>query len=227
MREAKIDEVFWSIQGEGLFIGIPQVFVRFYGCNTLCDFCDTPQSFYNTFTKERLLSKILEFKKPYSSISFTGGEPLCQAEFIEDFLKEYKEFFKIHFYLETNGTLFWALPRVIDYVDTIAMDFKLPSSTGRRAFWGEHEKFLKIAKKKNVFLKAIITNTTCGEDLLRMGEIVSEIDNKIPVVLQPATPFDYANNVDQKRLQGFKDILKETLERVEIIPQIHKLIGVK
>lgn len=227
MREAKVSEVFWSIQGEGLHVGMPQLFVRFYGCNTVCDFCDTSQIFYESFTKERLLSKILEFKKPYVSISLTGGEPLCQADFIKDFLTEYRELFKVPFYLETNGILFNALAMVIDYVDTVAMDFKLPGSTGRRAFWDEHESFLKIAAKKNVFIKAVITNTTCGEDVLRMRGIITGISKRIPVILQPVTPSSEKDRVDAVRLEGFRNILRETLKHVQIIPQVHKLIGVK
>ena len=53
-------------------------------------------------------------------------------------------------YLETNGTLFGNLREVINFIDIIAMDIKLPSSTGKWDFWNEHAEFLKIAKEFTV-----------------------------------------------------------------------------
>ena len=79
MLEAKISEIFLSLQGEGIYMGVPQLFVRFYGCNLSCTFCDTRPDSSRTLTAGALMSKILEYRKPYHSLSLTGGEPLCQA----------------------------------------------------------------------------------------------------------------------------------------------------
>ncbi|MFH1594366.1 MAG: 7-carboxy-7-deazaguanine synthase QueE [Candidatus Omnitrophota bacterium] len=227
MREAKISEVFISIQGEGLYAGASQVFVRFYSCNLDCTFCDTKPDSYKTFTRSSLMSRILEFKEPYHSIALTGGEPLLQADFINDLLSEYKLFHKKPIYLETNGTLYKELLKVIDHVDIIAMDFKMPSSTNAGSFWDEHEKFLNIAKKKRVFIKAIVTSGTIGEDIFRMRELVEKIDRKIPIILQPVTPGPNVYGPSDVKLARFGSQLKESIERVEIIPQLHRMLGIK
>lgn len=227
MKEAKISEVFLSLQGEGLYVGVPQLFVRFYGCNLSCTFCDTNFDSYKSFTEEALMSKVLEYNRPHHSISLTGGEPLLQADFISDFLDKYKKFYRKPVYLETNGTLYRELSKVIERVDIIAMDFKLPSSTRRASFWREHEEFLKIAKNRKTFIKAIITNKTNSEDILRMTEIVKKISNDIAIVLQPVTTLADSEKASRESLARFRGITKESLRRVDIIPQTHKMIGVR
>jgi len=227
MQGAELSEIFLSLQGEGLYVGVPQVFVRFHGCNLSCAFCDTKPAFHNVFTKEALAGKIAEYKKPYHSISLTGGEPLVQADFIGDFLAEYKKFYKKPVYLETNGTLHKELNKVIDYVDIISMDFKLPSSTEKRSLWKEHEAFLRLAKKKEIFIKAVITGKTTFFDVVRMREIVAGARKDIPIVLQPVTlPNDVEAQLPEP-MERFRKMLKKSIKRIEIIPQVHKLIGVK
>ena len=227
MKEAKISEIFISLQGEGLYFGMPQLFVRFYGCNLSCVFCDTKPSSYKVLAGDALMSKISEYTKPYHSVSLTGGEPLIQADFIADFLGEYKKFYRKPIYLETNGTLYRELSRVIGSIDIIAMDFKLPSSTKRASFWEEHTRFLKIAARKKVFVKAVITRDTAPGDILRMTETVKNVDRDIPIVLQPVTSSEHKKKVPQEESERFRDIVRKTISRVEIIPQLHKLMGVK
>ena len=227
MKEARISEIFLSLQGEGLYVGVPQLFVRFFGCNLSCAFCDTNFDSYGTFTRGALMSKILEYEKPYHSVSLTGGEPLLQADFIKDFLGEYKRFYRKPIYLETNGTLPRELPKVMDYIDIIAMDFKLPSSTKRASFWEEHRKFLNIAKEKEVFIKAVITNNTSADDIMRMKEIVAEERDDIPIILQPVTSLSDGEKARDENLCLFSDFLRKSIKRVERIGQIHKTIGVK
>lgn len=227
MREAKISEIFLSLQGEGIYMGIPQLFIRFYGCNLSCAYCDTNFDSHKTFAKDSLISKILEYKKPYHSISLTGGEPLLQADFIRDFLIEYKKSYKKLIYLETNGTLHKELPKVIDYVDIIAMDFKFSSSTRSASFFEEHEKFIKIAKEKKVFIKAIIAPKTKAEEIQNMMEIVKKVGRDIPVVLQPVDSVFEEERPNTEILDDFRSKLKKTMNRVEVIPQIHKILDIR
>jgi len=148
--KAKISEVFKSIQGEGLYQGKDQLFVRFFGCNLDCSFCDTKLSSYKQLSLDELLGQIATFSD-YHSLSLTGGEPLLQIDFLKELVEQLKKDGKI-VYLETNGSLYQNLTRVIDNIDIIAMDFKLSSSTGMKDFWFEHREFLKVAKTREVFV---------------------------------------------------------------------------
>jgi organic radical activating enzyme len=126
--KAKISEIFKSIQGEGVYQGTEQVFVRFFGCNVHCSFCDTRLNNYSEKTVEEVLKDILLLGE-CGAVSLTGGEPLIYADFIKILAAGLKASGKT-IYLETNGILHENLKEVIDLTDVIAMDFKLPSSTG-------------------------------------------------------------------------------------------------
>jgi len=220
--EGKISEVFKSIQGEGIYQGVDQVFVRFFGCNLKCNFCDTELDYYKAKTTSELFNEIDSFGDCHS-LSITGGEPLLQIGFLKDLLKFLKER-KQKIYLETNGTLPENLKKVIDYADIIAMDFKLPSSTGLAPFWEQHKKFLKIASKKKTFVKAIINTTTMVEDVYKAIEIIKSSAKKIILVLQPQNPFEI---MVKSKLEGFKQLCREEGIETKVIPQIHKKLGLR
>ncbi len=76
----KINEIFFSIQGESTYVGLPTVFVRTTGCNLRCTYCDTKYSYFegNLQSQETLLKKILSYPTKY--VCITGGEPLLQKE---------------------------------------------------------------------------------------------------------------------------------------------------
>lgn len=216
--KGKITEIYRGIQGEGIYIGMPQVFIRFYGCNLNCSFCDTPLKSYRIFTAEKLLEKVKKIFQGVNWLSITGGEPLEQLYFLKDFLKlAKKEKFKI--YLETNGIYYKNLEKLIDYLDIISMDIKLPSSTKKPAFWKEHKKFFEIAKEKEVFVKVVICSSTTEEDFKKA---ISLIDKDVSFILQPNT---FELDKLWKKLKKFQKLASFYLEDVRIIPQVHKLIG--
>jgi len=221
--KGRIAEVFDSIQGEGLYLGEKQIFVRFFGCNLNCQFCDTKLNRFIEYEPQELFKEIQLYQDDYHSISFTGGEPLLQIDFLKEVLNltsgaGYKS------YLETNGTLPGELQDVIDYLDIVAMDLKLPSSTGMGDFWGLHYKFLKIASQKRVFLKAVICQSTKAEDLREMLNLIKEVDKSAILVLQPNS---YEKQALKEKLEDFKKICLSENITACVIPQIHKLIGVK
>lgn len=229
---ADITEVFSSIQGEGIFLGAKQIFVRFKDCNINCIFCDelkklSPRAYSPSqlMDEVRLLGKS---KGTHHSVALTGGEPLLYVGFLKEFLKLLK---KEHLksYLETNGILTKELAEIIEMIDIVAMDFKLPSSTGERAYWKEHQEFLNIAMKKKVFVKAVVTPNTTDEDIEKAIRLMRGIDENVPFILQPVTPVKPGDKmVDNKRLLEFLDIAsKRHLENIRVIPQIHKILKVK
>lgn len=229
---AKITEIFSSVQGEGIFLGAKQIFVRFDGCNMNCGFCDEEKERpSHAYTPERLASAIMlmnELKGPHHSVSFTGGEPLLHREFLSELLRLLKKE-EARTYLETNGTLPDALAGVIDMIDIVAMDLKLPSSTGERAFWNEHERFLKIASEKMIFVKAVVTPDTKWQDVERAMKLVRGVRKDIPFILQPATPLKRPKaRAPIADISRFSELArKNNMDNVRVIPQIHKMLNVR
>jgi organic radical activating enzyme len=228
---ADLVEIFSSFQGEGIFIGAKQIFIRFAECNLNCSFCDTPKGvLMKGMTIGQVLKEAKELERVFGlhhSVSLTGGEPLLHADFLECILPELKkEDYKI--YLETNGTLIEKLKRVVDCIDIVAMDIKLPSSTKMPPFWERHLEFMKVAAKKNLFIKVVITDDTSQDDIMKAGDLIESIDSNIPLVLQPASvDEDGSFTVPKKRLLGYLELCKQRLKDVRIIPQVHKLMGIK
>ena len=219
-------EIFTSIQGEGIRIGRRQTFIRFLGCNLSCNYCDTPETqkmdgpflhkkvvYSNPVAVEQVIALIEE-----KEVSVTGGEPLLQIEFFEFLLQELKKK-DICVYLDTNGTLPKLLARVIDLIDCVALDFKIPTATGRPKLWTEHEDCLSIAREKDVFVKMVINENVLPAEIDTACAIIKRVDENIPLIIQPV--FDCIIN-------SILEIQKKALEQlpnVRIIPQMHKYLG--
>lgn len=107
----KINEIFYSLQGEGHNAGMPAVFVRFSGCNLRCAFCDTKHEEGQFMTANEIIGQIKEY--PLAQlVVLTGGEP---SLFIDEKLVDYiKKECSLPVSIETNGTN--PLPRNLDWV---------------------------------------------------------------------------------------------------------------
>lgn len=105
----KINEIFYSLQGEGFHTGTPAVFIRFSGCNLKCSFCDTRHEAGKPMTDEEILEAIRLY--PTHIVILTGGEP---SLWIDDaFIEKLHQAGK-YVCIETNGT--HPLPSAIDWV---------------------------------------------------------------------------------------------------------------
>ena len=247
--EAQLSEVFCSFQGEGLYLGERQIFVRFAGCNLNCQYCDTPQalvlgkefkyesepgqkhlkSINNPVTIPQLIELIRGFAKPKGvnqALSLTGGEPLLQVDFIKNFIPIFKKELTLPIYLETNGVLPDHLSEVIELVDIIAFDIKLPSASGLSPYWKEHKKALEVAYLKEVFVKIVFTSESKAKEIDDAASLIAEIDARIPLVLQPVTPHAVIKHRPSlEQLFSFHAIARRKLEKVRIIPQMHRQLG--
>ena len=222
--KARIAEIFESFQGEGLYLGEKQIFVRFFGCNLSCRFCDTKQDRYYEYEPQELFEEIKLYRGRHHSVSFTGGEPLLQKDFLKEILKLTSKAGYCN-YLESNGTLYAELGDLIDYIDIVAMDFKFPTSSGMIGLWSSHRRFLEIAAKKEVFLKAVICEDTSEEDLNEALEIIRQIAIGSVLVLQPNS-YDDLLKMGTK-LTRFKEICASSGVTACVIPQVHKIAGMK
>ena len=79
----KINEIFFSIQGESTFSGTPCIFIRLTYCNLRCSYCDTDYAFYDgkEMSIEDIVKKVESFR--CKTVEVTGGEPLMQKYSIE------------------------------------------------------------------------------------------------------------------------------------------------
>jgi len=229
-------------------VGERQVFIRFAGCNLSCQYCDTPQALsvtekfrvefapgshtFQTFKNPVSLDQLMEIvgnytkhKAWYHSLVLTGGEPLLQVDFLKIFLKEFKGALPV--YLETNGVLPQHLEELIDFVDIISFDIKLSSATGLSDYYKEHKKALEIAYMKEVFVKIVFTKDTKIKEIDEATEIIASIDDKIPLILQPATPRgSIKSSPKADQIFPLFNVAKRRLKNVRVISQIHKVLGI-
>lgn len=100
----KVNEIFDSFQGEGVYTGVPATFLRLSGCNLNCDFCDTDFNNYKEISVELVREAILQHMKNHNTelLVITGGEPLLQY----DELKRLVESLDCNIQIETNGSIF-------------------------------------------------------------------------------------------------------------------------
>lgn len=125
----KINEIFYSIQGESSYVGFPTVFVRTTGCNLRCTYCDTTYSYFEGEQKalEQIVEKIESFKTQY--VCITGGEPLLQKE-VHTLMKILcDKNFKVS--LETSGS---KSCKDVDSRVKIILDVKTPDSGAADSF---------------------------------------------------------------------------------------------
>ncbi len=232
LPNAKILEIFRSIQGEGLYLGLPQVFVRFFECNMRCTWCDSPGSIgdtvrnYKEISAGDLAAQITKLYEACHSVSITGGEPLMQADVLQGLLPMLRQK-GMKLYLETNGVLPRELAMVIKDVDIVAMDIKLPSSTKDRAFWGEHEEFLRIARQREVFIKAVITRDTTHDDVARAVDLVRSVDRDLAFILQPSYQDMRSSGGCISQCVELQKYALKQLKDVRIIPQVHKFMKLR
>lgn len=109
----RINEIFYSLQGEGTYTGTPAVFVRFAGCNLNCPFCDTDFSRYEEMSADAIVEKCLSVAPVESRrlLVLTGGEPTLQVD-ANLVARLHNRFY--HIAIETNGTK--EVPYNIDFI---------------------------------------------------------------------------------------------------------------
>ena len=117
MHAYRVNEIFYSVQGEGAFAGTPAVFVRFSGCNLDCPWCDTDHSHAEEMTRDELDKAVAGLLAGHEGaiVVLTGGEPALQLHDDEPLFRG----LPCRICIETNGTL-----PVPDWVDWITVSPK-------------------------------------------------------------------------------------------------------
>lgn len=105
----KVNEIFYSLQGEGFNTGTPAIFVRLSGCNLNCPFCDTDHIYGKEMTEGEIIEEVSRYKA--SMVVITGGEPALQ---LTESLVEMLHLLGKTVAVETNGTV--ELPKNVDWI---------------------------------------------------------------------------------------------------------------
>ena len=200
-----MNEIFYSIQGEGADAGLPTIFIRLAGCNLRCSYCDTKYAFYGG--KEMSIEEIMtEIKKwRCKRVCITGGEPLLQEgiyELVDILLRNDYEVS-----VETNGSI--SIEKLIDKNVIIKMDIKLPSSRMHEKMRMEN---IGLLRNKDE-LKFVIGNK---KDYEYAKEILQEYKPYCQVIMQPVW-----KKIDTTKLAEW--ILKDGID-VRLSIQLHKIL---
>lgn len=206
----KLNEIFYSIQGEGPFIGMPAVFVRLAGCNLACSFCDTDfsaQSYVHTPSEllkliETALDGSLSYLRPL--IVLTGGEPFKQdLNAILEALTQYG----LQVQIETNGSIIYD-----------SCDFSLL------------EKVIIVCSPKDVpvhrhlapYIDAYkVLVSRASFDKAEQNALAYALTEK-PIYIQPINTIEpYCSN----NLEAAIELCKK--HNFLLSPQLHKLVGEK
>jgi organic radical activating enzyme len=227
---APVHEIFCSRQGEGLYCGRKQVFLRFSGCNLNCSYCDEPASgslpSFMMTPAEAAAEVVKQARRGRArTVSLTGGEPLLNWRFIKALAPLLKKA-ALEIHLETNGTLYRELGEVAGLVDAVAMDIKIPSSGGHRPLWSAHRGFLAAARGK-VFVKVVLTSRSSIPEFKKAAGLVSGSGRDIPFFIQPATRNKGARPPSARLLREAEAYARDRLTRVKVLPQQHPLWGIK
>lgn len=249
-----IGQIFNSIQGEGLYVGRRQVFVRFAGCSLDCHYCDTEEfrklrpsqcevetrpgsmkfrRVRNPMSHEEVLNHVERLMTPDThSVSLTGGEPLLAGPFLVDVARACKRSGFI-IYLETNGASSESMAEVARYTDIAAVDVKLPEHKAvPRSSWPrlfeEEIASIRLSIKRGVetFVKIVVLPSTKPKTISQVCKRLAPL--KVPVVIQPVTP---ARKVGRAPSMAHVHRLSQAAARagvreIAIIPQVHKLMKV-
>jgi Organic radical activating enzymes len=241
MLNLPVTEIFSSIQGEGPYVGVRQIFLRLPKCNLTCPYCDTETKVPEQFRVEKVpgtrffnkmenpvpLDKLFDILQTFDfsihhSLSVTGGEPLLWVDELQILFPYLKEK-GLNIYLETNGTMPAQLLQILPLVDVISMDIKLPFDS--KTFWDVHESFLRYSIQKEVFVKIVVNKDTAVKDLQHACDLIARVDPSILTILQPVTQTQGIQTPKFQQLLEWQSYLLKKLVDVRVIPQTHVFIG--
>lgn len=231
----EISEIFSSVQGEGFYLGAKQIFVRFGRCNMHCVYCDELTKMQSgAYSKMKLAEVVEEIKSledscgPHHSVSFTGGEPLMYPDAFVNILQSVRRL-GLKTYVETNATYPKVLEAILSDIDILSIDLKPESSSEDRDFWMKHRQFLKIASKKEGYVKVVVTPTTTDDDIKKCQNLVLETAPNYRLVLQPVSNESGPDLQVWKRLEDKRrnECSLDNQNPFWVIPQMHKIWKVR
>jgi 7-carboxy-7-deazaguanine synthase len=239
-----VREVFRSIQGEGPFVGVLQVFVRLAGCSARCRYCDSVDArersahctvrspggtslIPNPVPAAEIVARVrsLAGLPGFHSMSVTGGEPLEQIGFLTALLERSRAE-EVPAYLETNGLSVEGARAVGGLVDYVSLDIKLPSLCPGVSL-ETYRSVLDSFGSASLFCKVVVAEGFSASELEDAARIVAANDRATTFVIQPATPVAGCGTVGAAELLACHERASRHLDDVRVIPQCHRLMGLE
>lgn len=244
-----VEEIFLSLQGEGAEVGRPHLFLRLGGCPLRCAYCDTPGTWtagpqcrvhladvarlrpnpLGAAALEAELAAVAAshgIAAPALLLAVTGGEPLAQADFLAQWLPQWRG----PAMLETAGLWPERLARLLPALDAVSLDWKLRSTLDRGAERIAPAACVALARAAGVryWVKVVVTAAVAREELAAaLGEL-SELAPGTAVFLQPASvvpggpaPPPAARLLAWALAFGALDL------ELRVLPQVHPLLGLR
>ena len=254
---ANLVEIFSSVQGEGPHLGERTIFVRFGGCDLRCRWCDSPHTWHAArrchietapgsgrsrdvenpvaLADAAAAAEALDAAH-HAFVSLTGGEPLLQPEAVRALALALRRLGP-RILLETHGASPEPLEEVVDAIDVVSMDWKLPHDVRRATdpprgpvagFETAHERFLEIARRApETVVKLVVTPASTDADVDVAAGCVARVHPGACFVLQPVTPQGAVKeSVPAARLLALAARASQRLRDVRVIPQTHRILGV-
>lgn len=228
MKELAIHSIYRATEGEGVFLGTPQIFVRFQGCSVGCLNCDSKETW--EFTDEmRSMESVIEeietiagqYPHRLKRVSITGGDPL-HPKHTPAALALTKELKKLGYYINIEAAGTRVVDEIFDSLDFISFDFKTPS-TGVSTRHSLVEKLITQYTGK-FQIKSVVADKKDFEALYdAYSQIAEKTGNyQLPWVITPC--FEPGEAFPQERFQMIIELNEQFGGAFRVIGQQHKWI---
>lgn len=220
-------EIYRSIQGEGMLMGVPTTFVRFFACNLRCSWCDTRYSWsvreggtWRTLSPQTVADEIAELGARH--VVLTGGEPTLQKDLPE--LATLLKTQGYHLTIETNATI---VPEpLLPLLDLWSLSPKLSSAGENYLRYEAIERFLTDLHPQRQQWKFVVRDDA-DEQLLRalLSRYPAFRERQLPIILQPegnSAQSDYPRALEQLA-ERLRDPFWQPYN-VRALPQLHVII---
>lgn len=203
------------------------------GCKLRCKYCHNPEMWKQEgkeYTPQELANKLIKnkpyFKKNNGGVTFSGGEPLLQIEFLIETTKLLKKE-NIHVTIDTAGHGVGKYKEILNLIDLIILDIKYAEKAGYKDLTSqsikESEKFINELNKSNkpVWIRqVIIPNLTDNEEyLIKLKKYIKKINNIIKIEFLPFHHLGFSKYKELKIPNPYKDLKQMSIEKCEKLYQ--------
>jgi 7-carboxy-7-deazaguanine synthase len=226
-----INELFYSLQGEGTLAGVPSIFVRTSGCNLRCWFCDSYHTSWEPTHAWMSISEIIEEVKAYAKaehVVVTGGEPMMHDDTV-GLLRGLAEA-GYHTTVETNGTILREAP-----VDLLSISPKLASSTPTKqkdpkgdGEWSQRheerridmESLTALLESYEFQLKFVVTD---GDDMAEIEDLIDRLRRQTTATIDPTDILLMPEGITQEEITETRQLVAELAQEYgyRYTPRLH------